>query len=318
MNALITGVSGQIGGYLVRELLARGYCVYGLMRGQDNPKIPLMKVGYPNLKIVSGDLLDYKSLVNAIEEAKPDCIFNLAAISFVPISWKQPELVFMVNALGPMKLLDAVLALGRKNTLFYQASSSEIFGRIPPPQSEESLMLPESPYAASKMAAHHICRIYRASFNLPIFCGISFNTESIDRPPIFVTRKITQAAAKISRGLQKDLVLGNLEARRDWQWAGDAVRAMVDLLEKAPPDDYVIATGVSHSVREFAEEAFKCVGLDYRDFVRTSREYLRPVDVHALEGDPSKIRNLLGWKHKISFEQLVRMMVEHDLSLLDS
>lgn len=313
MRALVTGITGQIGSYLAEELRKRGHGVYGMVRGQDNPKIPELNRRLPSVRLVQGDLLDYASLLAVLDKVKPDYIFNLAAVSFVPISWEQPELVFQVNAVGPMRLLDAARA--RKLPIkIYQASTSEMFGSAPPPQNEETCMIPESPYAVSKLAAHRMCRVYRKSFGMQIYCGICFNTESVERPPLFVTRKITKAAARIKCGLQRELVMGNLDARRDWQWAGDAATAMVDMLEKAEPDDYVISSGISHSVKDFLEIAFGYLGLDYREFVSSSPDHMRPVDTNDLCGDSLKLREAAHWRPRVRFNELVKLMVDFDLA----
>jgi len=322
-TALITGITGQDGTYLAEHLLSLGYRVYGLIRGQANPKRQLIETILPDVRIVEGDLLDQTSLINAIQRVAPDEIYNLAAVSFVPVSWNQPELTGEVTGLGVLRVLEAIrLVEGASpsrparngRVRFYQASSSEMFGKVAvTPQNETTPFYPRSPYGVAKVYAHYITVNYRESYGIFACSGILFNHESPRRGPEFVTRKISRAAARIKLAKQKELTLGNLEARRDWGFAGDYVRAMHLMLQQPEPDDYVIGTGEAHQVREFVDLAFRHLGLNWKDHVRTDSEFSRPAEVDHLTADATKARQKLGWRPTVSFEELVQMMVESDL-----
>jgi GDPmannose 4,6-dehydratase len=324
-TALITGITGQDGSYLARLLLEKGYVVHGIIRRASTFNTDRIDELYrdphePGVRLFLhyGDMADGASLRRVLERVAPDEIYNLAAQSHVKVSFEQPEYTADAVALGTLRLLEAfrqyVETTGRQ-VRFYQAGSSEMFGGSPPPQNEATPFAPRSPYAVSKVAAHWYAVNYREAYNLFIANGILFNHESPQRGETFVTRKITRAVGRIKYGLQDRVYLGNLEARRDWGFAGDYVEAMWRMLQQPAPDDYVIATGEAHSVREFAEEAFGLVGLDWRRYVELDPRYLRPTEVDALLGDASKARRLLGWQPTIGFKELVRMMVEHDLEL---
>lgn len=322
-TALVTGITGQDGSYLAEHLLSQGYTVHGLIRGQANPKRPLVEAMLPDVKVVEGDLLDQTSLINVIQQTKPDEVYNLAAISFVPLSWNQAELTAEITGLGVLRMLEAVrLVTGAtpsrsasaEGIKFYQASSSEMFGKVrEKPQNEKTPFYPRSPYGVAKVYGHYITVNYRESYNIFACSGILFNHESPRRGPEFVTRKITLGAARVKLGKQHELVMGNLDSQRDWGFAGDYVRAMHMMLQQDEADDYVIGTGQTHSPRECAELAFKSVGLNYEDFVRTDQQFMRPAEVDYLLADPGKAKEKLGWTPSVTFEELVRMMVESDL-----
>jgi len=315
-KALITGISGQDGSYLAELLLDKGYEVYGLVRRLSLENYDRIEHIREKIKFISGDLNDQTSLDEAIRQVKPDEVYNLAAQSFVPASWKQPILTAEVTALGVLKLLEAI----RKNkpdTKFYQASSSEMFGRVREvPQKETTPFYPRSPYGVAKTFAHYITVNYRESYNIFACSGICFNHESPRRGLEFVTRKITDGAVRIKLGLAKELRMGNLEAKRDWGFAGDFVEAMWLMLQQDQPDDYVIATGETHSVKEFIEAAFAYLNLDWQRYVVVDKEFYRPAEVDLLIGDATKARSKLGWKPKVNFRQLVEMMVQEDLKRL--
>jgi GDPmannose 4,6-dehydratase len=323
-RALITGITGQDGFYLSEHLLAQGYEVYGLIRGQANPKRPLLERTLPDVHIVDGDLLDQASLMNIIQKVKPDEVYNLAAISFVMLSWNQPELTGEITGLGALRVLEAIRlnaaaspsrSKSAKGIKFYQASSSEMFGKVrETPQNEKTPFHPRSPYGVAKAYAHYITVNYRESYNIFACSGILFNHESPRRGPEFVTRKLTIGAARIKAGLQKELVMGNLESSRDWGYAGDYVRAMHLMLQQKQADDYVVGSGETHQIKEFAELAFARLGLDYHDYVRSDAQFMRPAEVDLLIADPSKAEKQLGWKREVSFRQLVEMMVDADLA----
>lgn len=303
--------------YLAEHLLAQGYSVYGLIRGQHNPKRERLEQLFPRLELVGGDLLDHSSLIAALESTQPDEVYNLGAISFVALSFTQAQLTGEITGLGVTRMLDAVRTVNPK-IRFYQASSSEMFGKVrETPQRETTPFHPRSPYGVAKAYAHYITVNYRESYGLYAASGILFNHESPRRGYEFVTRKISHAVARIKRGLQHELVLGNLEARRDWGFAGDYVKAMHLMLQQPEPDDYLVATGISHSVREYCEVAFGHVGLDWRDFVRTDARFQRPAEVDYLIGDATKARERLGWAPTVDFDGLVRMMVDADLEQVD-
>lgn len=324
-TALITGITGQDGSYLARLLLGKGYVVHGIIRRASTFNTDRIDELYrdphePGVRLFLhyGDMADGASLRRVLERVAPDEIYNLAAQSHVKVSFEQPEYTADAVALGTLRLLEAFrqyVETTGKPVRFYQAGSSEMFGASPPPQNEATPFSPRSPYAVSKVAAHWYAVNYREAYNLFIANGILFNHESPQRGETFVTRKITRAVGRIKYGLQEKVYLGNLEARRDWGFAGDYVEAMWRMLQQPAPDDYVIATGEAHSVREFAEEAFGLVGLDWRRHVELDPRYLRPTEVDALLGDASKARRLLGWQPTVGFKELVRMMVEHDLEL---
>ena len=314
-TALITGITGQDGMYLSEHLLAQGYQVYGLIRGQSNPKRPSIEKLLPAVELVEGDLLDQGSLIAAVEIVGPDEIYNLGAISFVPLSWKQAELTASTTGLGVLRVLEAIRIVNR-DIRFYQASSSEMFGKVrETPQTEETPFYPRSPYGVAKAYGHYITVNFRESYGIYATSGICFNHESPRRGLEFVTRKITNAVARIKLGKQRELVLGNLDSKRDWGFAGDYVKAMHLMLQADQPDDYVIATGQTHSVREFVEAAFGHAGLDWESHVRLDSKFLRPADVDLLVGDPSKAQRQLGWTADTSFHQLVALMVDHDLAV---
>jgi GDPmannose 4,6-dehydratase len=302
--------------YLAECLLAQGYSVYGLIRGQNNPKRERLEEIMPGVELVEGDLLDQSSLIAALEITQPDEVYNLGAISFVALSWKQALLTGEITALGVTRMLEAVRVVNRR-IRFYQASSSEMFGKVREvPQRETTPFHPRSPYGVAKAYGHYITVNYRESHDLFAVSGILFNHESPRRGLEFVTRKITHAAARIKHGRQKELVLGNLDASRDWGFAGDYVRAMHLMLQQEQPEDFVVATGETHTVREFCELAFARVGLDWQDYVRTDPKFERPAEVDYLVGDATKARERLGWRPQVDFKGLVETMVEADLELV--
>ena len=314
MRALVTGITGQDGSYLAELLLAKGYEVIGMVRRSSQDNLGRIEHLRTRLRIVQGDLLDANSLEKILRETKPQEVFNLAAQSFVPTSWEQPILTGEFTALGVTRLLEAIRAVDR-TMRFYQASSSEMFGKVREvPQCETTPFHPRSPYGVSKVYGHYITINARESYGMFAVSGILFNHESPRRGKEFVTRKITRAAAAIRLGLTDHLELGNLEARRDWGFAGDYVDAMWRMLQQESPEDYVIATGETHSVREFCELTFRHLGLRYEDHVRTNPKLVRPAEVDLLVGDASKAWNKLRWKPQVRFEDLVRRMVEADLA----
>jgi GDPmannose 4,6-dehydratase len=315
-RALITGITGQDGSYLADLLLEKGYEVFGLVRRSSTLNFQRIEHIQDRLTILSGDLLDQNSLLTALAEAEPDEVYNLAAQSFVPTSWEQPVLTGEATALGVMRMLEALRRV-RPQARFYQASSSEMFGKVrASPQSEETPFYPRSPYGVAKVYGHWITVNYRESYDLFATSGILFNHESPRRGLEFVTRKVTYAAAQIKLGLANELRLGNLNARRDWGFAGDYVRAMWLMLQQDEPGDYVIGTGVEHSVRELAELTFGCLDLDWQQHVVHDDRLLRPAEVEHLVADPAKARRVLGWEPTVDFEGLVRMMVDADIELL--
>ncbi len=312
-RALITGVSGQDGSYLAELLLEKGYRVFGAVRRSSNENLHRIQHLLGDIELVQADLLDQQSLITMLRRARPHEVYNLAAQSYVPLSWEQPMLTAEFNAVGVARLLEAV-RLVDPGIRFYQASSSEMFGKVREvPQSENTPFHPRSPYGVAKVYGHYITVNYRESYGLFACSGILFNHESPRRGKEFVTRKITDAVARIRFGLQAELRLGNLAARRDWGYAKDYVQAMWLMLQQERPDDYVIATGEDHSVEEFASLAFAHVGLDWRDYVRSDPSLLRPAEVDHLIGDASKARQKLGWCPTVGFTELVRLMVEADL-----
>ena len=315
-SALITGVTGQDGGYLAQHLIAQGYEVHGLIRGQNNPRAAVVRRLVPELRLIDGDLHDQSSLIAALEATHPDEVYNLAAISFVALSFKQAINTGEITGLGVTRMLDAV-RLVNPAIRFYQASSSEMFGKVrETPQNELTAFHPRSPYGVAKVYGHHIAVNYRESYGMFAVSGILFNHESPRRGLEFVTRKISDAVARIKLGLESELRLGNLDAQRDWGFAGDYVRAMHLMLQQDQPDDYVIATGETHSVRDFLELAFGHVGLRWQDHVVVDERFLRPADVAVLVGDATKARTELGWEQTVDFPALVAMMVDADVELL--
>ena len=311
-SALITGITGQDGSYLAEFLLSRGYKVYGLVRRSSSINNERISHLTGDITLLPGDLLDQTSLASAIRQSQPDEVYNLAAQSFVATSWNQPELTGQFTALGVTRLLEAIRTENQK-IRFYQASSSEMFGSTPPPQNEQTPFHPRSPYGVSKLYGHFATINYRESYGMFACSGILFNHESPRRGLEFVTRKVSDAVAQIKLGLLDKMTIGNLDARRDWGFAGDYVRAMWMMLQQDRPDDYVIATGVSKSVRELVDTAFRVVNLDYRDYVTVDTSLLRPAEVDYLCGDSSYAKEKLNWSPDTDFEQLVQMMVEEDL-----
>ncbi len=314
-TALITGITGQDGPYLAEFLLSKGYKVAGTVRRLSTPNMENIKDIADKVELFSADLLDQGSLSDAIKESQPDEVYNLAAQSFVKASWDQPVLTGEFTALGVTRVLEAIRAINPK-IKFYQASSSEMFGKVTEtPQKETTRFHPRSPYGVAKVYGHYITQNYRESYGIFACSGILFNHESPRRGIEFVTRKITSGVARISLGKQDKLELGSLEPKRDWGFSGDYVEAMWLMLQQDQPDDYVIATGENHSVKEFVEEAFKVVGIeDWQKYVvANASKYMRPAEVDYLIGDASKARKVLGWEPKTSFKELVKMMVEADL-----
>ena len=321
-KALITGITGQDGAYLAELLSKKGYEIHGLKRRSSSfntDRVDHLYVDFHNsgakFFLHYADLGDASSLAWCLADIRPDEVYNLGAQSHVKVSFEIPEYTVDVVATGTIRLLEAIRRAGLK-CRFYQASSSEMFGSTPPPQNEETVFHPCSPYACAKVLAHHATVNYRESYGLHASCGILFNHESPRRGETFVTRKITRAVAQIQMGLQDKVYLGNLEARRDWGFAGDYVRAMWDMLQQDAADDYVIGTGESHSVREFAEAAFAHAGLNWRDHVVIDPRYFRPAEVNDLCADASKAHRVLGWSPEVTFQQLVRMMVDSDMAEL--
>jgi len=312
-KALITGITGQDGAYLAEFLLGKGYEVHGMVRRSSTDSFERIAHVRDRLVLHHADLLDQLSIVSLVQDIRPREIYNLAAQSFVPTSWLQPLLTGEFTALGVTRVLEAVRLVDR-NIRFYQASSSEMFGKVrEEPQTESTPFWPRSPYGAAKVYGHWITVNYRESYDIFACSGILFNHESPLRGKEFVTRKITDAVARIKLGAQEKLKLGNLDAKRDWGFAGDYVQAMWMMLQQDTPGDYVVATGRAHSVREFVELAFGHVGLDWRKYVETDPDLFRPAEVNVLRGDATKARTVLGWQPKVSFAQLVRMMVDADL-----
>ncbi len=314
--ALITGITGQDGSYLAEFLLGKGYKVFGLVRRSSTVNFERLVHLQDKIELLPGDLLDQNSLISALKESRPQEVYNLASQSFVPTSWNQPVLTGEFTALGVTRILEAV-RVADPSVRFYQASSSEMFGMVrESPQTEDTPFYPRSPYGVAKLYGHWITVNYRESYNLYAVSGILFNHESPRRGFEFVTRKVSYGAARIKLGLQKRLKMGNLDSERDWGYAGDYVEAMWMMLQRDEPRDYVIATGVTHTVRRLLEVAFQHLELDYRDHVEVDAAHLRPAEVHHLRGDFSRARRELGWQPKISFEELVRIMVDEDLARL--
>jgi len=313
MRALVTGITGQDGSYLAELLLDKGYEVIGMVRRSSTETFERIDHIRDRLTLVQADLLDQLSIVNIVDQYRPAEVYNLAAQSFVPASWTQPVLTGHFDALGVTKVLEAIRLVDKK-IRFYQASSSEMFGRVQEvPQTEKTPFYPRSPYGVAKVYAHWITVNYRESYGIHASSGILFNHESPRRGLEFVTRKITDAAVRIKLGLAEKVKLGNLQAQRDWGFAGDYVEAMWLMIQQPEPDNYVIATGKTHSVEKLARLAFEHVGLDYKDHVETDPALVRPAEVDLLVGDATLARKKLGWQPKVSFEKLVRMMVDADL-----
>ncbi len=317
-RALITGITGQDGRHLAEFLHTKGYEVFGLVKGQNNPKAESIRDEFPFVQLVPGDLADFSSLVSALEMSQPDEVYNLGAISFVAMSFNQAELTGNITGLGVLRMLEAIRLVGgaRKNPIrFYQASSSEMFGKVrETPQTEMTPFHPRSPYGVAKVFAHDITVNYRESYDMFACSGILFNHEGPRRGLEFVTRKITNSVARIKLGLQSEIVLGNLEAIRDWGYAGDYVEAMWMMLQQPKPDDFVIATGKTNSIEQLLEVAFTAAGLkDWRQYVRQDQRFFRPAEVDLLIGDASKAKAKLGWQPKVDFNSLIEMMVRHDI-----
>ena len=314
-KVLITGITGQDGSYLAEFLLKKNYQVFGMTRRTSTSNYDRIKDIVDEITLVSGDLLDEHSMTNAIKEIQPDDIYNLAAQSFVPTSWSQPVLTGEFTALGVTRILEAIRN-AKPDAKFYQASSSEMFGKVrQTPQNETTPFYPRSPYGVAKVYGHWITVNYRESFNLFAISGILFNHESPRRGLEFVTRKISHAVARIKLSKQNKLHLGNLEAKRDWGYAPDYVEAMWLMLQQPKPDDYVIATGQTWSVKDCIQIAFETVGLNWRDYVETDQKLLRPAEVDVLVGDASKAKKILGWQPKTSFKEMIKIMVEADLKI---
>ncbi len=319
-RALITGITGQDGQFLAEFLHGKGYQVFGLVKGQNNPKAELVQEAFPFVELVSGDLQDLPSLVAALEYTQPNEVYNLGAISFVALSFKQAELTANVTGLGVLRLLEAIRMVGgsQHNPIrFYQASSSEMFGKVrATPQNEDTSFYPRSPYGCAKVFGHHIAVNYRDSYGLFACSGILFNHESERRGLEFVTRKISNAVARIKLGLQSEVVLGDVTPKRDWGYAGDYVKAMWAMLQQDEPGDYVVATGETHSVEDFLTLAFAHADMgDWRAYVRQDERFFRPAEVDLLVGDAGKAHRVLGWRPEVDFRGLVERMVDHDLKV---
>lgn len=317
-RALVTGITGQDGLYLAELLLDKGYDVYGLIRGQNNPKADLVRQTVPGVKLVEGDLTDLPGLLRILERVQPDEVYNLGAISFVAYSWENPVVTSDVTGMGVLNLLEAIRLYAGDDidkVKFYQASSSEMFGKVQEvPQKETTLLWPRSPYGVSKVYGHYMTINYRESYGMHASSGILFNHESPRRGLEFVTRKISHAVARISLGLQDSITLGNLDAKRDWGFAGDYVEAMWMMLQQPEGGEYVVATGKTHSVRDFLDKAFEVVGIeDWERYIKQDPRFMRPAEVELLIGDATKAREVLGWEPKVDFDGLVTMMVENDL-----
>ena len=316
VKALITGITGQDGSYLADFLLDKGYEVYGMVRRSSVENFERIEHIKDRLKFVQADLLDQLSIIDAIKESQPDEIYNLGAMSFVPTSWKQPVLTGEFTALGVTRMLEAVRHMN-KEIKFYQASSSEMFGKVREiPQNEKTPFYPRSPYGVAKVYGHYMTVNYRESYNIFACSGILFNHESPRRGLEFVTKKVTHGAAMIKLGLAGELLLGNLDAKRDWGYAEDYIEAMWLMLHQDKPEDYVISTGETHSVKEWVQLSFQCLDLDWEKYVGVDERFMRPVDVDLLVGNSSKAREKLGWTPKTAFDQLVKIMVEYDYNNL--
>jgi len=318
-RALITGITGQDGRHLSQFLADKGYLVFGLVRGQNNPKAEVVQAENPALELAEGDLRDLSSLIAIVEQVQPDEVYNLGAISFVQLSFKQAELTAEITGLGVLRMLEAARIVGgtQNNPIrFYQASSSEMFGKVrETPQTESTPFHPRSPYGVAKVFGHDITMNYREAYGIHASSGILFNHEGPKRGLEFVTRKVTNSVARIKLGLQEGITMGNIDSSRDWGYAGDYVEAMWSMLQQDEPDDYVIATGETHTVREFLDVSFKLAGIDdWEPYVKQDPRFYRPAEVDRLIGDASKAREKLGWKPRVGFPELVRMMYENDLA----
>ncbi len=319
-RAFITGITGQDGQHLAKFLYDKGYDVYGMVKGQSNPRVAAVLEEMPFIEMVPGDLADLPSLVAALNMAQPDEVYNLGAISFVALSFNQAELTANITGLGVLRILEAIRMVGgslNNPIRFYQASSSEMFGKVrETPQTELTPFHPRSPYGCAKVFGHDIVVNYRESYDLYACSGILFNHEGPKRGIEFVTRKVTNAAARIKLGLQHELVLGNLDAKRDWGYAGDYVKAMWMMLQQDEPDDFVISTGETHSIEELVERSFAEVGIEnWNDYVRQDPKFFRPSEVDVLIGDSSKAKEQLGWEPEVDFPALITMMVQNDLQI---
>jgi GDPmannose 4,6-dehydratase len=317
-RVLITGVTGQDGRHLSQFLADKGCQVFGLVHGQANPKIGLVQAENPALELVEGDLRDLSSLIAVVEQVQPDEVYNLGAISFVQLSFKQPELTAEITGLGVLRMLEAVRIVGgSENPIrFYQASSSEMFGKVrETPQTERTPFHPRSPYGVAKVFGHYTTMNYREAYNIHASSGILFNHEGPKRGLEFVTRKVTNSVARIKLGLQEEISLGNLDSSRDWGYAGDYVEAMWMMLQQDEPDDYVISTGETHTIRDLLQTTFRLAGIDdWQPYVKQDPRFMRPAEVDVLTGDASKAHAKLGWKPRVSFDELVKMMYENDLA----
>ena len=319
-RALITGITGQDGRYLADFLVSKGYDTYGMVRGQNNPKVRMVRTENPALELIDGDLQDLTSLIAAIEQVQPDEVYNLGAVSFVGLSFRQPELTSDITGLGVLRMLEAIRMVGgtQNNPIrFYQASSSEMFGKVrETPQTEKTPFHPRSPYGVAKVFGHYTCLNYREAYGIHASSGILFNHESPRRGIEFITRKITNGVARIQLGLQDKITLGNLDFQRDWGYAGDYVKAMWLMLQQAEPEDYVIATGSTHSGRDLLDAAFGAAGIsDWTPYVDQDQRFYRPAEVDLLIGDPTKAREKLGWEPTVSFSDLISMMYKSDYEL---
>jgi GDPmannose 4,6-dehydratase len=317
-TALITGITGQDGSYLAEFLLSQGYRVVGMVRRASTENFERIAHLHGTIELRQADLLDQLSLIELVKDVQPNEIYNLAAQSFVPTSWQQPVLTAEFDAVGVSRVLEAI-RLAAPEARFYQASSSEMFGKVrETPQTETTPFHPRSPYGVAKVYGHYITVNYRESYDLFACSGILFNHEGPRRGREFVTRKVSEGVARIKLGLQSELRMGNLDARRDWGFAGDYVEAMWRMLQQSAPDDYVVATGETHSVKELVEVAFGCVGLDWQQYVKIDPAFLRPAEVDLLVGDASKAKRVLGWSPRVTFHGLVEMMVRADLERLQA
>jgi len=318
-TALITGITGQDGSLLGEYLTSLGYRVYGLVRGQNNPKIPWLKSLLPDITLIQGDLLDQMSIIRAVEESKPDEVYNFAALSSIPMGWVETDLMFSINTLGLLKLIDAVKVC-KLNTRIFQAGSTEMFGHESTEQiTENSLINPKSPYAIAKLAAYNLCRTYRSEHSMFISCALSANHESPRRGLEFVTRKICRAAAEIKLGMRDKLVLGNISAHRDWGWAPDYVKYYHRMLQVSPSDDYIIATGMDHTVKDLVELAFSSVGLDWKGYVSYSVDNVNAsTGIIPIALDTTKAKNKLGFKVDTLFEEWVPLIVQNELKVCNA
>jgi len=317
-RALITGITGQDGRHMSELLQSKGYQVFGMVRGQNNPKLQTVRDENPALELVEGDLRDLSSLIAAVEQVQPDEVYNLGSMSFVALSFRQPELTADITGVGVLRMLEAIRIVGGTDDnpiRFYQASSSEMFGKVrETPQTEQTPFHPRSPYGVAKVFGHYTTLNYRESYGIHASSGICFNHEGERRGLEFVTRKITNGVARIKLGLQETISLGNLDSQRDWGYAGDFVEAMWLILQQEEPDDYVIATGETHTIGEFLDLAFQCAGIDdWAPYVGQDPRFMRPAEVDLLLGDPTKAKTKLGWQPTVPFPQLVERMYAHDL-----